>query len=148
MNIFESLENLNVSEECFDEIMGIVERWIDNHTVGEVRKIAKNALDTRNSKYQESLLKNGKSSPETQRLFKKKKYAENITGCTSSFNNSELNNRLSNIKNKLNKDKYPDNMRVVDAIVKARRASNNSLHDNALASLGKANKPKNAIELD
>ena len=25
MNIFESLENLNVSEECFDEIMGIVE---------------------------------------------------------------------------------------------------------------------------
>ena len=25
MDIFESLENLNVSEECFDEIMGIVE---------------------------------------------------------------------------------------------------------------------------
>ena len=26
MNIFESLENLNVSEECFNDIMGIVER--------------------------------------------------------------------------------------------------------------------------
>jgi hypothetical protein len=26
MDIFESLENLNVSEECFDEIMGLVER--------------------------------------------------------------------------------------------------------------------------
>ena len=25
MDIFESLENLNVSEECFDEIMGLVE---------------------------------------------------------------------------------------------------------------------------
>ena len=28
MNIFESLENLNVSEECFDEIMGIVEELL------------------------------------------------------------------------------------------------------------------------
>lgn len=28
MNIFESLENLNVSEECFDEIMGIVENIV------------------------------------------------------------------------------------------------------------------------
>ena len=30
MNIFESLENLNVSEECFDDIMGIVEGVIMN----------------------------------------------------------------------------------------------------------------------
>ena len=29
MNILESLENLNVSEECFDEIMGIVEEIIN-----------------------------------------------------------------------------------------------------------------------
>ena len=29
MNIYESLENLNVSEECFDEIMGIVEEIIN-----------------------------------------------------------------------------------------------------------------------
>ena len=29
MDIFESLENLNVSEECFDEIMGIVEEVIN-----------------------------------------------------------------------------------------------------------------------
>ena len=28
MSIFESLENLNVSEECFDEIMGIVEELL------------------------------------------------------------------------------------------------------------------------
>ena len=29
MSIFESLENLNVSEECFDDIMGIVEEILD-----------------------------------------------------------------------------------------------------------------------
>ncbi len=29
MNIFESLENLNVSEECFDDIIGIVEEYIN-----------------------------------------------------------------------------------------------------------------------
>ena len=29
MNIFESLENLNVSEECFNDIMGIVEEIIN-----------------------------------------------------------------------------------------------------------------------
>ena len=28
MSIFESLENLNVSEECFDDIMGIVEELL------------------------------------------------------------------------------------------------------------------------
>ena len=31
MNIFESLENLNVSEECFDEIMGIVETLVGKY---------------------------------------------------------------------------------------------------------------------
>ena len=29
MDIFESLENLNVSEECFDEIIGLVEEYIN-----------------------------------------------------------------------------------------------------------------------
>ena len=29
MDIFESLENLNVSEECFEEIMGLVEEVIN-----------------------------------------------------------------------------------------------------------------------
>ena len=31
MNIYESLENLNVSEECFDEIMGIVETLVGKY---------------------------------------------------------------------------------------------------------------------
>lgn len=38
MSIFESLENLNVSEECFDEIMGIVEDMIDEVLVGDYKE--------------------------------------------------------------------------------------------------------------
>ena len=33
MDIFESLENLNVSEECFDEIMGLVEELLSEKYV-------------------------------------------------------------------------------------------------------------------
>ena len=45
MNIFESLENLNVSEECFDDIMDIVEDLIET-----TQKNLKNAKD-KNDKY-------------------------------------------------------------------------------------------------
>lgn len=38
MDIFESLENLNVSEECFDDIMGIVEEIIDEILVGDYKE--------------------------------------------------------------------------------------------------------------
>ena len=38
MNIFESLENLNVSEECFDDIMGIVEELLSEDIKSEVYK--------------------------------------------------------------------------------------------------------------
>ena len=41
MNIFESLENLNVSEECFDEIMGLVEEILseeDNYEAAQDRR--------------------------------------------------------------------------------------------------------------
>ena len=38
MNIFESLENLPVSEECFEEIMGIVEEILSEGLVGEIKR--------------------------------------------------------------------------------------------------------------
>ena len=38
MDIFESLENLNVSEECFDEIMGIVEELINEDIYHAIQK--------------------------------------------------------------------------------------------------------------
>lgn len=51
MNIFESLENLNVSEECFEDIVGLVEEYINEmniFTVGKVNALRrKNADDAR-----------------------------------------------------------------------------------------------------
>lgn len=35
MNIFESLENLNVSEECFDDIIGIVEELLSENLINK-----------------------------------------------------------------------------------------------------------------
>lgn len=44
MDIFEQLENLNVSEECFDEIMDIVETLIGNFTVPASDEFGKSYL--------------------------------------------------------------------------------------------------------
>ena len=43
MDIFESLENLNVSEECFDDIMNMVEELLSEgtHLAGVVDRYAK-----------------------------------------------------------------------------------------------------------
>ena len=48
MDIFESLENLNVSEECFDEIMGLVEEVINEVSKELHVKAAENSLPKRN----------------------------------------------------------------------------------------------------
>ena len=40
MDIFESLENLPVSEECFDEIMGIVEELINEVSAEKIQGTA------------------------------------------------------------------------------------------------------------
>ena len=37
MNIFESLENLNVSEECFEDIIGLVEELLDKGVASKYR---------------------------------------------------------------------------------------------------------------
>ena len=48
MDIFESLENLNVSEECFDDIMGIVEEFLNESTYEIIDKKEKEARDSGN----------------------------------------------------------------------------------------------------
>jgi hypothetical protein len=48
MNIFENLENLNVSEECFNDIMGIVEEILSEDELHDTKAIRRNAQ--RNSK--------------------------------------------------------------------------------------------------
>jgi hypothetical protein len=45
MDIFESLENLNVSEECFDEIMGLVEELLSEEDVYEPAAYAKDGYN-------------------------------------------------------------------------------------------------------
>lgn len=70
MNIFESLENLNISEECFEEIMGIVEdllnevsdKWKDDCMKSAVdKKLYFNSKydDARDAYYKEPSSKNG-----------------------------------------------------------------------------------------
>lgn len=52
MNIFENLENLQVSEECFDSILDIVESILNERvTVGDVQKAAENSLPSREAEF-------------------------------------------------------------------------------------------------
>lgn len=53
MDIFENLENLAVSEECFNDIMGIVEEIInEGPSVERVRKAAENSISARQAKFE------------------------------------------------------------------------------------------------
>ena len=54
-SIFESLENLPISEECFNDIMDIVEAMLkDRMTMGELREKARRATNARHAQYLES----------------------------------------------------------------------------------------------
>lgn len=50
MDIFESLENLEVSEACFDELIGIVEEIINEVSVGAWARAASSSLPQRKAK--------------------------------------------------------------------------------------------------
>ena len=47
MNIFESLESLNVSEECFNDILNIVEEIINEVSKDMLAQAAKNSIPNR-----------------------------------------------------------------------------------------------------
>ena len=49
MDIFESLENLEVSEGCFDEIMGLVEEILSEDTVSYAKKLIRKNKEAKNS---------------------------------------------------------------------------------------------------
>ena len=53
-SIFESLENLNVSEECFKDIISIVEAILDesNYSAADIANAARKALPQRKEKYE------------------------------------------------------------------------------------------------
>ena len=58
MNIFESLENLNVSEECFDDIIGIVEEYI-NELKAPNKETAQAVVDRKVNQLKDSSAKMG-----------------------------------------------------------------------------------------
>lgn len=55
MDIFESLENLNVSEECFNDIMNVVEEILSERDMFTRPKAAKNSIEGRQRKYYQAL---------------------------------------------------------------------------------------------
>jgi hypothetical protein len=75
MDIFENLEQLNVSEECFDEIMGIVEELLNEKiTMKEWTDKAKQVLPNRSKevdKKEEAYLKSVGVKPEDKDKFYK-----------------------------------------------------------------------------
>ena len=60
-SIFENLENLNVSEECFNDIMNIVEEIINEVSVKRWRQAAINSLPMRAVKSAEADNQHGKA---------------------------------------------------------------------------------------
>ena len=55
MSIFESLENLNVSEECFDDIISLIENVMDDIKAGkDPEKVKQEFIKTKNKEYVEA----------------------------------------------------------------------------------------------
>ena len=66
MNIFESLENLQVSEECFNDILSIVEEIINEVSRGEVGKRIQKALEEIDKKAEKVDNKEGEEKEEAK----------------------------------------------------------------------------------
>ena len=62
MDIFESLENLNVSEECFDEIMGIVEDMLSEHIASAIDASKKSPSEKKELLIKAALNKNSETN--------------------------------------------------------------------------------------
>ena len=90
MDIFESLENLNVSEGCFDEIVGIVEEIIHELNDNTVKKV-EDARDVALKSARDSYLNTNLNSP----------YGKVITGeYKEAVKKAERNKKLNNCRNK------------------------------------------------
>ena len=83
MNIFESLENLNVSEECFDEIMDIIESII-NELHAPTSDSAKAVFDRKAEQLQRNTAKHAYHANAARELIdnKSKFHTENPNAST------------------------------------------------------------------
>lgn len=62
MNIYESLENLNISEECFNDIVSTIKDYINEYLVSDVKNATNSAIKTRMQKYKDTK-SNSSSTP-------------------------------------------------------------------------------------
>ena len=77
MDIFESLENLNVSEECFDSILSIVEaKLADRMNVEQLKGIVDKVIPQREKVYSENKEKYGKYDQKTYNSKYRLNYAK------------------------------------------------------------------------
>ena len=77
-SIFESLENLNVSEECFDEIIGIVEEIINEVSMKKWTEMATNVYPKRKAEFERSKIKTDALQTAYHTTGDKSKHKENI----------------------------------------------------------------------
>ena len=136
MDIFESLENLAVSEECFDDIMGIVESifegWADSHTMRDVRKAAARSVPKRREEFNDLQKKHHIDAtnqylvnkiPEVKRAHDRYIHAHiNSLGSDASVSDEKEGREQSKISTETNKV-YPDNLKVSTALRKKPRAN-------------------------
>lgn len=128
MDIFEQLENLNVSEECFDDILGIVEEYINEVSVNMWKRAAKNSIPSRikavrKGPYEDITVYAEKGKEEFRKpsgYDKKEGVADEkdlirlkrAKDIASSFTNSKKSaNKLVKAADKVIKDRDFDNMR-------------------------------------
>ena len=118
MNIFENLENLNVSEECFNDILNIVETKLkDRMTMGEFRKIAKDNIRKREKAYRKARNERLLPKEDLDRLRYRAKYAklQSEGGNEYSKKNFSSNTAIANKNNILINRAIPDEMTVSQA---------------------------------
>lgn len=80
MDIFEGLENLNVSEECFDDIIALIEGVMDEIKAGkDPEKVKQEFVKTKNKEYVEAN-KNANQANRVRRKALKKWFEGKING--------------------------------------------------------------------
>ncbi len=121
MNILENLEQLTVSEECFEDILGIVEKFL-----GEGANLLK-LINRAEKKYRDNALgtplsqKQFKNHIKLHKIFKDEKHVENLKDKTLEIPNSQSypkrvsgNASSSKLLNLTNQDRGTEETRALD----------------------------------
>lgn len=110
MNILESLENLQVSEECFNDIVKIVEELLNesDYSVTDVKKKASNALKSRLNKLNKG--SQDLNDPEAQRNLSRARRASSILELPNSNRSFKKVQKAADnsLQNRKNKKEYND----------------------------------------